>query len=326
MNRNRPRAVLTESLAEHPAVQAWAVATGQEAEPKLLHVLRERRVNAMYWIPGLGVNGAPVFAKRGRADQTRIERKVYEEILPELPLTVPRYYGSALNGRFGWIFVEDVGNDRYCQAEPAHREVAARWLATMHTESTRISAVRSLPDAGPGRYLQQLRDARARILSSLRSWSFGSDEVRVLKGILSECDTIEKRWDRVEAVGHGVPSTLAHCDFQEKNAFLKKDAGGLSIWLIDWEMAGFGHPAPDLTRIDLQAYWHAIRPEWPSLSFEGVERLACVGGLFQWLAAIAWESLSLQCEHQRDRADSVADLDRYLPRLSDAARSAGVLE
>lgn len=326
MSRARLPTVLTEGVSEHPAVRAWAAATSQTTEPECILVFREKRSTAIYQFPALGVGGTGVFAKRSRAARVAVEQVVYRAILPELPLNTPRYYGSVVNEQHGWIFVEDVGSDRYRQNEPEHRAVAARWLATMHTRAAAIPASQSLPAAGPSRYLQQLHSARERILHSLRSWSFDQSEVEILDATLSYCDAIEERWGRVEAICREVPSTLVHCDFRPKNAFMKRDANGLSLWPIDWEMAGFGLPAADLTRIDLLTYWSTIQADWPHVTLETVKCLASAGHVLQWVAAIDWESASLKCERRRDRSHAVADVHLSMQRLLDAARSARVME
>jgi aminoglycoside phosphotransferase (APT) family kinase protein len=313
-------------VKDHPAVKAWAAATSQTTAPEYILVFRERKGSALYGLPALGGDGVTVIAKRSPAPLHTTERLVYEAILPNLPVTTPRCYGALPNGEHGWIFVEHVGTDRYRQDEPEHRALAARWLATMHTEAVWIAASESLPIAGPARYLEQLRAGRDRILHSLESWSFDPSEVEVLNATASYCDAIERRWDRVLAICREVPSTLVHCDFRPKNAFVKRDSNGLSLWPIDWEMAGFGLPAADLTRIDLRTYWSTIQPDWPHVTFETVESLASAGHVLQWVAAIDWESASLMCARKRDRSHAVADVQLSMHRLAKAAHSARVME
>jgi hypothetical protein len=322
----RKRVVLTEDLHEHPAVKAWATATCLDTVPRAIHVLRERVRSAVYRLLGLGVGGGAVVAKRSLATSIMIERSIYEEILPHLPLTAPHYYGASVDEPSGWIFVEDVGDERYARGEPKHRELGGQWLGTLHAGAACMAAAQSLPDAGPARYLQHLRLSREKILRTLQTWSFPSSEARILEAILRHCDAIEVRWARVEAACQGVPATLVHGDFQPKNVYLRTDGAGLNLCPIDWEMAGFGIPAADLTRIDLRTYWSVVQRAWPEVRFGSVEALARGGRLFQALATVDWASEWLKCELPVARTDGVVDLELVLRGLPQAARLAGVIE
>jgi len=96
-------------------------------------------------------------------------------------------------------------------------------------------------------------------------------------------------WDDwVAAACAGVPSTLVHGDFRPKNAYLRDDGAGMCLFPIDWEMAGWGVPAADLTRVDLRAYWAVVRERWPDVDLGTVERLALFGQIFRLLAGIGW--------------------------------------
>lgn len=328
MKERRVRAVLTEGLREHPAVKAWVAATSLDACPDRIRVFRERPPprGAVYSLDGLGVGGGAVIAKRSRATTIVIERTIYGEVLPQLRLTAPHFYGSWVNEPYGWIFVEDVGDRRYAQAEPEHLELGARWLGALHVGAAHLVTARSLPDAGPTRYLGHLRMARDKILRCLRTWSFPANEAGILAAIVAHCDAIEGQWARVEAGCQGTPPTLVHCDFQPKNVYVRTGGVGLSLCPIDWEMAGFGTPAADLTRIDLRAYWSVVRRAWSEVEYDTVKRLGAVGLLFQTLATVDWASEWLKCDHPVARSDGVVDLEVALPSLARAARLTSLIE
>jgi len=59
---------------------------------------------------------------------------------------------------------------------------------------------------------------------------------------------------------------------------------------MDWEHAGLGVPAADLTRIDPIAYRSAVQERWPQVGSATLLRLADVGRIFLRLAAIDWIS------------------------------------
>jgi hypothetical protein len=100
----------------------------------------------------------------------------------------------------------------------------------------------------------------------------------------------------------------------------------MTVLPIDWETAGWGLPAADLARVDVDAYADIVREWWPGVDITAVRRLARVGRVFRFLAAIGWESASLDY----DTADllsqpiaSIAVLDRG---LAEATLQAGVGE
>lgn len=322
----RKRRMITGDLEAHPAVRAWASATSLEAVPEIIHVYRERPRRALYRLHEVAPGGTSVFAKRAVAPRTLIERTVYRDVLPHLSLTAPRYFGSWLDEGDGWLFVEDVGSDRYSEQDPEHTAVAARWVAGLHIGAARIPAGRSLPDAGPARYLTHLRAARDKIDRSLGLRPYPRYQVQRLTEILSLCDAIEGRWAGVKGACAGAPSTVVHGDFRAKNGYLRRSGDGLDILPIDWETAGWGPPGADLTRIDLRVYWSVVRDTWPDVTFDIVERWRDMACLLEELAAVNWVSETLKCDSARARTWAVVDLEVVLRRMTAAARTAGVLE
>jgi aminoglycoside phosphotransferase (APT) family kinase protein len=325
------RIVLSEGLHNHPAVAAWSAATSNPVVPQCIHVYRENPRKAIYRLEGVAPGEAAVFAKRAVAARTVIERTVYQEILPHLPLTAPRYYGSWLDEPHGWLFVEDVGLDRYSREAAEHLVVAARWVGTLHTMAAQLPAARKLPDAGPTRYLTHLRRARDRIMRSLETFSYPPDELGRLAAALSQCAALQARWERVEAACARVPETLVHGDFQSKNVYLRTDSGSVSLLPIDWETVGWGTPATDLadlyrTRVDLWTYWTIVREAWPWMDYDAVERLAALGRLLSGCADIDWKCATLLSESTRGRSYAVLDLTAIAGLLTAAAHATAVLE
>jgi aminoglycoside phosphotransferase (APT) family kinase protein len=146
----------------------------------------------------------------------------------------------------------------------------------------------------------------------------------VLEAVLSRCDALESRWSRVEQACDGVPSTLVHGDFRPKNAHVRIDHAGMSLLPMDWEEAGWGGPAADLARVDLAAYWAVVRDCWPSLDLPAFERLANVGGLFRWLAAMHWDSPSLASKRPEVVRYAMANMRVYQAELAEAIQQAGL--
>ncbi|HKB00603.1 MAG TPA: phosphotransferase [Gemmataceae bacterium] len=304
--------VVTTGLRDHPAIRAWAGLRPERVEPERIDVLKGRKGSARrsaYRLVGVGPGGSAVIAKRYRRAKGLLERAVYEEVLPHLPLTRPHYYGCVEDSADAccWLFLEDVGSDEYAASLAEHRRLAGRWLGRLHSLAARVAPVARWPDLGPGHYLQRLRSARDRIGDSLGNPALGADDRDVLGEIRSDCGALEEHWGRVEAACADMPRTLTHGDFAPKNIRVRAEASGLVLLPFDWGNAGWGVPAVDLAQAlvpargfaanpDLAAYAAAVRDAWPGADLPAVERWAVLGTLFRSLVAITWEARGLTTE------------------------------
>ena len=327
ISRTVPAAVLRGEFACHPAVAAWRQLAPDAPVPQRIEVLREGTKSNTYRLVESTPDGASIIAQRARMAKALIERTVYEEILPRLPVTSPRYHGwRAENPHFAWLFLEDVGDERYATSDREQYALAGRWLGLMHTSTTRCAdaatAAARLPDGGPARYLQHLRAARANILRNICNPALTVEEITLLKTIVSQHDLLEARWGWLEEPCRRAPSTLVHGDFRPKNAYIRRDHGGARLFPFDWETAGWGPPAADLTRVDIAAYWSVAGECW-SLDLEAVRRLATVGQIFRSLAAMSWVSPQLAYDSPLYRSRPMSWLRTIQARLSDAVRALG---
>ena len=240
--------MIARGRPEHPAVEAWRKLQPASAGPESIHVLRERMSSATYRLIGVVPGGSTVIAKRCRAAWASVERRVYAEVLPHLPVTSPRYYGSVegADGRC-WLFLEDVGDERYVTSDEEQCALAGRWLGRMHTSTTlradAAAAAARLPDGGPDRYLQHLRSAREQILRNISNPALTAEDIALLRTAVSQQDLLEGRWGWLVEPCLRAPSTLVHGDFRPKNAYVRRDHGGARLFPIDWETAG-RRPAP----------------------------------------------------------------------------------
>jgi hypothetical protein len=286
--------VLWGKLTWHPAVLAWREVAPDAPEPERIEVLRRGKKSATYRLVGAGPSEAPVIAQRSCRAKALVEHAVYEQILPHLPVASPRYYGSREESpQFRWLFLEDIGDQRYAGTDPAERVLAARWVGLMHTSATRVAAARTLPDGGPSRYLDHLRVDLQTIGAHLANPALIAADATVLRDLVSVLGRLEAAWGGVEGACAGMPATLVHGDLQRKNTYIRHDADEPQMVAIDWETAGWGVPAIDVTRIDLPTYAAVVRPSWPDVRLEDVRRLAVVGRIFQELVAIRWVSPQL---------------------------------
>ena len=321
-----PIAVLREDLETHPALRAWQDFRSREDLPERIEVLRQHGVVGVYRLVGAGVGGESVIAKRTPSAKASVERTVYEALLPQMQVTTPKFYGALApeSETHAWFFLEDVGAERYSDADPEHLALTARWIARVHGAAVDLPAARTLPDGGPGRYHEHLMSARDKIGKRLLGPELTPDDVTLLRAVLDRVQRLASDWSSIERRCVGLPATLVHGDFRPKNVYLRPNGAGLACYPIDWETAGWGVPAADLTRIDVAAYWSAAREWRADLSLDAVQRLAKIGQVFRTIAAIDWECASLRFETRRMISQPLASLAVLLARLTDAVRMTGV--
>jgi hypothetical protein len=286
-----PAEVLRPGLAAHPAVRAWRTSHPGARCPDSIQVVKRAEKSTVYRLLGAGPAGSPLIVKQCLTEAGRLERTVYEDILPRVPVTSLQYYGSFDEaGGYCWLFLEDAGTQRYSPDDPEHRSLAGRWLGVLHTCAAHLAPTAGLPDRGPGYYLGRLRAARGSLKLGLGNPLLGADEIGDIRAVIAQCDLLESHWSRLEEACAGVPATLVHGDFRRKNVHVRMAPTGPAVLPMDWENAGRGVPAADLTRVDLAAYRSAVQERWPRVDSAAVRRLADVGRIFQRLAAIDWIS------------------------------------
>src|SRR5881392_3266568 len=180
-----------EILLAHPAVRAWQQLDPERVVPDWITPAKFKpnkpRPNlTVYRLEGVGMDGAAVIAKRCTREGGRIERTVYERILPHVPLAGPRYYGT-LEGPpeddVCWLFIGEIAGEKYDMLCPEHRVAAARWLGILHTEARFAADHAGLPDAGPSRYRAQMRATRDLIRDHVDNPAFGGADVAFLDGL-----------------------------------------------------------------------------------------------------------------------------------------------
>lgn len=292
---------LQTNLLQHPAIRAWRSLGHQRVKPLYIEILKKKHGKkcSAYRLAGVGPDNCAVIAKGCPPERAFLERTVYEEILPQLSVRTAHYYGS-VEGPAGywWIFLEDVGDQRYSPLSSEHRALAAHWLGAMHTSAENISPITSLPDRGPDyhqMYLQYLREMipEIRTISRLNARSRA-----VLKEILSLCDHLDGQWRDIESYCEPLPRTFVHGDCVVKNAHVQATANGSTFALFDWGSAGWGLPATDLGQLglpyhsvpqsdpDYQTYAITVGQQWPNLDVTTVRRLAYLGQIFWSLKVI----------------------------------------
>ena len=290
-------------LREHPAVAAWRRLRPGTPGPDGIELLAVRSHSTVYRLSGVGHAGTAVIAKRSPAADAAVERAVYAEVLPQVPVSSPRFYGLTADGDgCGWLFLEDVGEVRFSPLSQAHRVLAAQWLGRLHADAAGLDVAILLPDRGPAHYLDHLRAGRDTIRRHQHHPAVMPADREVLESVAAQCDALEQGWTEIERFCATVPATVVHGDFRSKNIRVRPAASGAALFPLDWETAGWGVPAADLAAprgrtnaelVDLGTYAAFARESRPGLDAAELGRLVTVGGMFRRLAAIGWASRSL---------------------------------
>jgi aminoglycoside phosphotransferase (APT) family kinase protein len=292
-------------MVEHPAVKAWRELQPQRIVPCRIHELKEEDKSAVYRLDGVGAQGSAVIAKLNREGGLLVERTIYEDVLPDVPVPALHYYGfvAEQNGRDCWLFLEDAGGEAYASANTSHRRLAGHWLARVHTSMAGMAVAARLPDRGPAHYRDHVRSARDTIMRYLSNPVLTDSDASELTALVVLLQALEARWDHVEGCCTAMPRTLVHGDFQARNMRVRMSRRGLTLFPFDWELAGWGVPAPDLDQstgqtacVDLTAYWSGVRKTWPHYEVHDIQEWAVYGQLFRLVASIHWHSLELAYE------------------------------
>jgi hypothetical protein len=283
------------NLLEHPAVRAWCMLEPWRPVPRGLTTLKARRQRAIYRLEGAGPAGSAVIAKRSWKDTVPIERVVYEEVLPRLPLPVLQCYGTLEEPEESeccWLFLEDAAGEEYAPFVHGHRVAGARWLGLLHLTAEAAGRPCRLPERGPDSYFRRLDSACARLQEHVGNPALKEDERAVLKALVQFCKLLVSRWVTIEDSFHGMPQTVVHGDFVDHNIRVRRGPTETLVLPFDWETAGWGVPAADWAECsDLDAYYAVVRSAWPSLAFATLRRLAAVGRVFNWIRDVDLSSL-----------------------------------
>jgi len=316
-----PIAILGQGIEAHAALQAWSRLDGGGPRPVRVEVWSERPSNlpaSIYRLVFREGEMPAVFAKHSDPGFGGVERQCYEAILPRLRVPSPLYYGSLQDADGSWwLFIGDGGRARFSSQNSEHRLLGGRWIGQLHRQGALVEAASTLPPAGPQRYLSHLRAGRDRIGRNFANPGLTECDRDVLRDTLALLDDVESRWARIERACEGPPATLVHGDFQPKNIRITPGTSGAAVFVLDWEMAGWGNPAVDLApargadvtiQVDLEAYAAEVCGEWPGVDAAAIRRLSVLGFVLRRLAGMDWASESLHFEQPRYLSNPVATL------------------
>ncbi len=317
--------VLTERLQEHPAVKAWNQLQAHPLEPDNIEIVKHKKKSAVYRLNGIGPHGEAVIAKRCREATANVERLIYEELLPRVPVSALRCYGflKEPEGESCWLFLEDAGGELYMPQLAEHRALAGRWLGETHLTPVPPDLKARLPDRDLGHYLKLLRSSRATLLEHLaHNPALSDDDAAALRKVMTHCDVLESHWSEMEKICEVMPRTLVHGDFVIKNVRIQEGASGPALLVFDWELAGWGVPGTDLAQFvgrvaspDLSVYCSVLKREYPHLDVRDIQGVAACGNLLRLVDDIDWAISILEFGPHIFVDMPLATLRVYEPRL-----------
>lgn len=294
-----------DEIRQHPAVIAWTGVNGKQPLPSKIELLKRKDRNRLVFrLSDAEASNRPIIAKRCHRTTGAIENKIYEQILPDLKLSSPRYYGLFVEDEENcWLFLEDVGENPYLHDNLEHRDAAAQWLGRLHSRGVPLNNSFELEGRGTEHYFNHLQAGRMRIFENMDNPTLSEEDCSFLLEVIDTLESIASYWPEISSACDDMPNTVVHCDFRPKNMFVRHEGKDVIVYPIDWEMAGWGLPAPDLAPsderysdglINLEVYRQCIRDEWPGLTMQDFDRILAIGYLFRRLAATDWATMSLR--------------------------------
>jgi len=324
--RTRRTASTREAIDDHPAATAWLRLDIGPA-PESVEVLKTPNgkpvwKSQVYRLRGAGPNRENVIAKQAGLERIRLERRVYEEVLPRVLLATIGCYGSIENpgGDAGWLFLEDAEGVPYADDVADHRRLAGEWLGALHLRTARLDLADRFPDRGTSWYLSKLQAAGQRIEESLQNPALSDEAISSLQRVIEQTEMLESAWDELDRFGRRFPPVLAHGDFTSKNVLVSTPSSGRRLSVMDWGTAGWGVPASDVAATDFASYGRTIGASWGRMSSTKWRALGAMGTILRLILWIDGESNALsspwverpvrKLEYCRSGlADALGDLD-----------------
>jgi hypothetical protein len=188
-----------------------------------------------------------------------------------------------------WLFMEQVIGETFSPARAEHRELAVRWLAALHVGTSRLDLAERLPTEGPDQYRKCITSARESMVSALDT--LAPDAKETVHVLLETLGAIESGWNDVCERFADMPRCLVHADFVNKNVVIVPRTGRSELIALDWGIAGWGVPAPDLEYLDASDYFALVKPVWPDVRFADVCYLKKAGIVMRHLGLVeVWAS------------------------------------
>lgn len=172
------------------------------------------------------------------ARRTR-ERHVYHDLLKDVRIGTPAYYGSVWDGDTGrfTMLLELVEGTLLRDSPFEHWVLAAGWPARLQATFA----------GHPERFLRSpwlVRHDRDYFAGKAEGALWAAK--RISRRAADRVRSMLSGYDDLIALGAGGPPTLVHGNFRPKNVILAPGAGDTRVCVVDWEVAALGAPLYDL--------------------------------------------------------------------------------
>lgn len=311
-----------EPVAQHVAIHAWQALSTSPSLPTSVEMLTNakgrplNRKSRIYRLKGVAVEGDSVIAKLAPSDTIEKEHFIYEQVLPLIGIPYLKCYGHVPdNNERAWIFLEEARGTKYDEECPSDHALAAETLAKIHTATSEMNLVTQLPKHDLDRYESCLEKGQYLIQENMGNPALSAHDRKLLGSILNMFEQVEKFWPDLGNALAAMPQCLVHGDFVGKNVYVDKTQTPHSMYLIDWDIAGWGAPAFDVERISPALYRRYCASRWPLIAEEQIEFMAAVGRILRNVGLIQATSSSLCYKWV---ADAMRDLSTYGQILRDS--------
>jgi hypothetical protein len=255
----------------------------------------------------------PLVAKRARADTIAIEHKILTWLgTAPFPTVLARGATKASEADRAWLVSEYAVGEPYDRSSPTHRRLAGTWLGDLHVWSASV-ATPNLPARDSEYHRNVVRSSGTTLADALAGGTALTVHDRSTIRALGEMGrNVLDRWSDVDALLGVLPATLVHSGMAEKNIRIVPDPRRPAVLAFDWEQAGWGCPAADLSMVDLESY--AVRARL-RIDLPEARLLAAVGELLWCFAGVPGERPNLlgSWPHR-----AVGKLEAYLDRVRTA--------
>ncbi len=326
MAKRDPVIVIKDGVREHPAVKAWEKLGLATTEPDTIECLKERK-SKVYRLCGAGPANSNVIAKSCSFETVSMEKTIYGDILPKMPVTGLRCYGSTYDGASSWLFLEDAGESAYVPSIEEYRRLAGRWLGVIQGYSAGIGGVSGLPNRELGYYLGQLTSSVDSMQSFSSNLALSPSDVAALKAAMHLCNGVASHWDDLQEFCETLPKTLVHGDFVVKNIRVRQSEKGLEILPFDWDCGGWGTPLIDLAQAcgdtaspNIKTYLETLADQGQDFNFRSARQLTNYATILRCVAAISWVAPFLEVDWL---PTSIYKLRVYSARLAREINAAG---
>src|SRR5262249_25739566 len=157
--------------------------------------LRQKRKNRTFRLNRVGGRNVNIIAKWSKRPFGDVERNVYENILSNLPLSVPRFLGAVdEDERSSWLFLVESPGEKWSRPDAGHGAAAARGMARLHASAAGLAAAAGLPERTLRGELERARKILEAISSNSNNPALERGHREILDDILYLILCLESRW------------------------------------------------------------------------------------------------------------------------------------